>query len=42
VIEALKHTGGVVTRAAELAGVNRKFIQRAIREFNLRDVSDEG
>ncbi len=29
--EALKATGGNVSRAAELAGVNRKFIQRAMK-----------
>jgi transcriptional regulator with GAF, ATPase, and Fis domain len=33
---ALERTGGNVTRAAELAGVNRKFIQRAMKRFDLR------
>jgi transcriptional regulator with GAF, ATPase, and Fis domain len=33
---ALEHTGGNVTRAAELAGVNRKFIQRAMKKYGLR------
>jgi transcriptional regulator with GAF, ATPase, and Fis domain len=36
ILEALKQTGGNVTRAAELAGVNRKFIQRAIKRYGLR------
>jgi transcriptional regulator with GAF, ATPase, and Fis domain len=35
--EALRQTGGNVTRAAEIAGVNRKFIQRAVKRYNLRD-----
>jgi transcriptional regulator with GAF, ATPase, and Fis domain len=33
---ALEQTGGNVTRAAEIAGVNRKFIQRAIKRYGLR------
>jgi transcriptional regulator with GAF, ATPase, and Fis domain len=33
---ALERTGGNVTRAAELAGVNRKFIQRAMKRLGLR------
>jgi transcriptional regulator with GAF, ATPase, and Fis domain len=33
---ALKQTGGNVSRAAELAQVNRKFIQRAMKRFGLR------
>jgi DNA-binding NtrC family response regulator len=33
VTAALEKTGGNVTRAAELAGVNRKFIQRALHRF---------
>jgi transcriptional regulator with GAF, ATPase, and Fis domain len=33
---ALRQTGGNVSRAAELAGVNRKFIQRAMKRFGLR------
>ncbi len=36
VTEALKASGGVVTRAAEIAGVNRKYIHRAIRHHGLR------
>jgi transcriptional regulator with GAF, ATPase, and Fis domain len=35
--EALRQTGGNATRAAELAGVNRKFVQRAIKRYGLRD-----
>ncbi len=35
--EALKETGGNVSRAAELAGVNRKFIQRAFKRLGLRE-----
>lgn len=35
--EALHRTGGNATRAAELAGVNRKFIQRAIARYRLRE-----
>jgi transcriptional regulator with GAF, ATPase, and Fis domain len=34
--EALRQTGGNVTRAAEIAGVSRKFIQRALKRYNLR------
>jgi transcriptional regulator with GAF, ATPase, and Fis domain len=34
---ALERTGGNVTRAAELAGVNRKFIQRAMKRLGLRE-----
>jgi transcriptional regulator with GAF, ATPase, and Fis domain len=30
---ALKQTGGNVSRAAEIGGVNRKFIQRAMKRF---------
>jgi len=33
---ALQHTGGNVTKAAELAGVNRKFVQRAMKRYQLR------
>ncbi len=32
---ALHSTGGNVTHAAELAGVNRKFIQRAMKKYAL-------
>jgi transcriptional regulator with GAF, ATPase, and Fis domain len=32
---ALRQTGGNVSRAADLAGVNRKFIQRALKRFGL-------
>jgi transcriptional regulator with GAF, ATPase, and Fis domain len=39
---ALAKTGGNVTRAAELAGVNRKFIQRAIKRYALRGDGDGG
>jgi transcriptional regulator with GAF, ATPase, and Fis domain len=35
--EALRETGGNVSRAAELAGVNRKFIQRAFKRLGLRE-----
>ena len=34
-LEALRRTGGNVTRAAELAGVNRKFFHRALRRHGL-------
>ena len=34
---ALAESGGNVTRAAEIAGVNRKFIQRALARYRLRD-----
>ncbi|WP_437486816.1 sigma 54-interacting transcriptional regulator [Sorangium sp. So ce1014] len=33
---ALRQTGGNVSRAAELARVNRKFIQRAMKRYGLR------
>jgi len=36
ILAALAETGGNVTRAAELAGVHRKFIHRAIRRYDLR------
>jgi transcriptional regulator with GAF, ATPase, and Fis domain len=42
---ALAETGGNITRAADLAGVHRKFIHRAIRRYNLRtdgEGDDEG
>ena len=39
-VEALKRTGGNVSRAAELAGVNRKFVQRAMKRFGLREPDD--
>jgi transcriptional regulator with GAF, ATPase, and Fis domain len=35
--EALALTSGNVTRAADLAGVNRKFVQRAMRRLGLRE-----
>jgi transcriptional regulator with GAF, ATPase, and Fis domain len=34
--QALQSTGGNVSRAAEVAGVNRKFVQRAMKRFQLR------
>jgi transcriptional regulator with GAF, ATPase, and Fis domain len=37
---ALRETGGNVSHAARMAGVNRKFVQRAIQRFGLR-ASDE-
>jgi DNA-binding NtrC family response regulator len=33
---ALAETGGNITRAAELAGVNRKYVQRAMKRWGLR------
>ncbi len=39
--QALVETGGNVSHAARLAGVNRKFIQRAVRRFGLRATDDE-
>jgi transcriptional regulator with GAF, ATPase, and Fis domain len=33
---ALARTGGNISRAAELAGVSRKFVQRAVREHGLK------
>jgi DNA-binding NtrC family response regulator len=38
--EALRQAGGNATRAAELAGVNRKFMQRAIKRYQLRGDPD--
>jgi transcriptional regulator with GAF, ATPase, and Fis domain len=35
--EALNLTSGNITRAADLAGVNRKFIQRAMKRLGLRE-----
>jgi transcriptional regulator with GAF, ATPase, and Fis domain len=35
--EALRRSGGNATRAAELAGINRKYIQRAIKKYGLRE-----
>ncbi|HEY0714075.1 MAG TPA: helix-turn-helix domain-containing protein, partial [Polyangia bacterium] len=40
--EALALTSGNVTRAADLAGVNRKFIQRAMARLGLRGNDPEG
>lgn len=37
----LEKTGGNVTRAAELAGVNRRFIQRLIARLGLRGGDDD-
>jgi transcriptional regulator with GAF, ATPase, and Fis domain len=39
--QALSETGGNVSHAARLAGVNRKFIQRAVQRFRLR-ANDDG
>ncbi|NUP13043.1 MAG: sigma 54-dependent Fis family transcriptional regulator [Polyangiaceae bacterium] len=39
--QALIETGGNVSHAARLAGVNRKFIQRAVRRFGLRATDDD-
>ena len=44
-VEALRQAGGNATKAAEIAGVNRKFIQRAIKRHGLRarlDPDDDG
>ncbi len=35
-LAALAATGGNATKAAELAGVNRKYMQRAIKRYDLR------
>jgi transcriptional regulator of acetoin/glycerol metabolism len=35
--DLLERTGGNVRRAAELAGVSRRFIQRAMKRLGLRD-----
>ncbi|MDB4945769.1 MAG: Response regulator of zinc sigma-54-dependent two-component system [Labilithrix sp.] len=35
-VEALRVSGGNATKAAELAGVNRKYMQRAIKRLGLR------
>ena len=41
-IEAFRRTGGNVTRTAELAGVSRKFVQRALVKYpDLRGAVDE-
>ncbi|HEY4058934.1 MAG TPA: sigma 54-interacting transcriptional regulator [Kofleriaceae bacterium] len=34
---ALEKTGGNATRAAQIAGVSRKFVQRALDRYHLRD-----
>ncbi|HTJ85496.1 MAG TPA: sigma 54-interacting transcriptional regulator [Polyangiaceae bacterium] len=39
--QALSETGGNVSEAARLAGVNRKFIQRAVARFELRAAADD-
>lgn len=41
VVEALRRTGGNVTRAAEIARVHRKFIHRAIHRHALRREDEE-
>jgi transcriptional regulator with GAF, ATPase, and Fis domain len=38
--EALRQTEGNVSRAADLAQVNRKYIQRALKRFQLRATSE--
>jgi DNA-binding NtrC family response regulator len=38
---ALRQTGGNVSRAADLAQVNRKFIQRAMKRWGLREEEPE-
>ncbi len=40
-LEALRRCGGNATKAADLAGVNRKFMQRAIKRYGLRATLDE-
>jgi transcriptional regulator with GAF, ATPase, and Fis domain len=40
-LAALAETGGNITRAADLAGVHRKFIHRAIHRYNLRGDGDD-
>jgi transcriptional regulator with GAF, ATPase, and Fis domain len=35
-VAALKATDGNLTRAAELIGINRKFVQRAVKRYQLR------
>jgi transcriptional regulator with GAF, ATPase, and Fis domain len=43
ITRALEHTGGNISRAAELANVNRRFVQRAMKRYGLRgDADDEG
>ncbi|CAN5740541.1 sigma-54 dependent transcriptional regulator [soil metagenome] len=36
-VAALAKTGGNATRAAQIAGVSRKFVQRALDRYDLRD-----
>ena len=38
-VAALEATGGNATKAAELAGVNRKYMQRAIKRYDLRNAA---
>jgi DNA-binding NtrC family response regulator len=40
-LEVINRAGGNLTRAAELAGVHRKFIQRAVRAYGLRGDRDD-
>jgi DNA-binding protein Fis len=37
----MKRTGGNVTRAAELAGVNRRFIQRLLLRVGIRSETED-
>jgi transcriptional regulator with GAF, ATPase, and Fis domain len=40
VLSVLRQAGGNISRAAELAGVNRKFIQRAMKRYGWREGDD--
>jgi DNA-binding NtrC family response regulator len=41
ITRALEETGGNVTRAAKLLQISRKSLQTKMKEFSLRDDSDE-